>query len=110
MRFTRKLTLVTLAIIFGVFAWVRLPMRVAAQTVGSWSCSLASAPWQQGATSWTNWTCSKTGQATEFYEIAMPASPASTWFQDEAAILVSELTSQGSLVTPTPGTAITPTP
>jgi hypothetical protein len=98
-------------LVFGAAAIAGAVILIAAgllhaQAVGSWSCSLQSAPFAQGSTTYASFQCTNGAQTQVFPDIAVNLSD-SAWYADEVAALISQL--QNAPTTPAPGTTITPT-
>lgn len=102
----RVLAVAALILLVGI----AYKQKIHADTVGSWSCSLAASPFMQGTTTYTSWSCTNGSNTVQFPSVPEPAAPASTWFSDEAAILVAQLTANAALTPPAVGSPITPTP
>jgi hypothetical protein len=99
-------TFAALAIVLA-FAMAGLLARRAQAQTGSWSCSLADPLWSQGSNTFADFACTN-GTQTQNFQIAVPPIAASTWFSDEAAALIAQL-SVPPPVAPPVGQTITPT-
>ena len=97
----RRLGIFALLLVICAFAKV---FRTHAQA--TWSCSLANVPWVQGTITYANFVCTDGAQAQKF-QVPEPSPLPATWYSDEAALLISQITAAPA--PPAPGATITPT-